>query len=263
MTARASAILDAAGAALAGLADLLLPEVCSACSASEAGAARLCDDCNVRLLALVSLRYCPRCGTTLGPNVPIREDGCAFCPNPLPRFANVVRLGPYTHPLRRVVQGLKYHRRETMRRRLGLMLAQAVAGRDFEPPPEVIMPVAMHWRRRLARGYDHARNLARTVGRQLELPVGHELVRVRNTPPQVHLPRSQRIKNVRGAFSVHRGAGLRGAHVLLIDDVTTTGATANEAARALLSAGASRVTLAVVAKAEPPRAYADYLPGSD
>ena len=84
--------------------------------------------------------------------------------------------------------------------------------------------------------------------------MAHELVRVRNTPPQVRMPASRRAANVRGAFAVRRGA-LEGTSVLLVDDVTTTGATANEAARACLNAGAQRVGLAVLAKAEAPTAY--------
>ena len=92
----------------------------------------------------------------------------------------------------------------------------------------------------------------------LGLPVGDELVRVRNTPPQVNLSRTGRMANVRDAFAVRHAAGVRGANVVLTDDVTTTGATANEAARTLLRAGANDVTLAVLAKAEPPRAYAGH-----
>jgi len=152
-----------------------------------------------------------------------------------------------------------------MRRRLGEMLGQTVSagisGDDDEGGFDLVMPVAMHWRRRLVRGWDHARTLARAAARKLGLPVGNELHRVRNTPPQVHLPRSRRIENVRGAFSVTpRGAkALDGAHILLVDDVTTTGATANEAARTLLRAGAARVVLAVIAKSEPPTAYTEHV----
>ena len=76
-----------------------------------------------------------------------------------------------------------------------------------------------------------------------------------HTPPQAHLPKTRRIENVRGAFSVSDPKVISGARVLLVDDVTTTGATANEAARALLAAGASQVVLAVIAKADPPKAY--------
>ena len=98
--------------------------------------------------------------------------------------------------------------------------------------------------------------IAARVARNLDLPVGDELIRIRHTPPQVRLPRTRRIQIIRGAFSVSSPRSLAGTNVLLVDDVTTTGATANEAARTLLQAGASKVTLAVVAKAEPPTAYA-------
>ncbi len=96
------------------------------------------------------------------------------------------------------------------------------------------------------------------TGKQL----GDQLIRVRHTPPQVHLPRTRRIENVRGAFAVRTKRRIEGARVVLVDDVTTTGATANEAARTLLKAGASNVHLAVIAKAEPPRAYETAVTGS-
>jgi len=245
----------------------VLPRACAACESPDISAGGLCTECNISLLGLVSLSYCPRCGSSIGPNIPVREDGCPGCPGTLPRFARVCRLGPYTDPLRIVIRELKYRRRDTMRRRLGQMLGKAVsagiADDDDEGGFDLVMPVAMHWRRRIVRGWDHARTLSRAVARELGLPVGNELYRVRNTPPQVHLPRSRRIENVRGAFAVTpRGAkALAGAHILLVDDVTTTGATANEAARTLFRAGVARVVLAVIAKSEPPTAYAEHVGG--
>ena len=120
----------------------------------------------------------------------------------------------------------------------------------------MVAPVPMHWVRRLGRGWNHSSGLARRVARRLKLPMDDELVRTRNTPPQVGLPASQRAGNVRGAFAVPRPKEVAGANVLLVDDVMTTGATANEAARTLRRAGAERVIVAVVARAEPPTAYA-------
>ncbi len=241
-----------------GLADLLLPRVCAACGANRIADEHLCEDCSRELLTLVSLPYCPRCGSTIGPNIPVREDGCSCCPPILPRFARVFRLGPYAGPLRSVIRELKYRRREEMRRRLGRLLGRAVAAAGLEPPLDMVMPVPMYWRRRLSRGYDHARVLACAVAAELHLPVGDELIRVRHTPPQTHLSKSKRIKNVQGAFQLNAAGTISGAHVLLVDDVSTTGATANEAAATLLAGGASRVILAVVAKSEPPTAYTDY-----
>lgn len=252
-------LLPAVRAVVVGTADLLLPNVCSACSDADVSAEGLCQACNVKLLSLVSLPYCPRCGATLGVNVPVRDDGCYGCPTPLPRFAAVVRLAPYAEPLRRVIQGIKYRRQAVMVRRLGRMMVEAIRTHTDGSPFDVIVPVPMHWRRRLSRGCDHSRIIARSVARGLGPPMAGELIRVRHTAPQVHLPRSRRIENVRGAFALRKLADVGGANVLLIDDVTTTGATANEAARTLLAGGALSVTLAVAAKAEPPTAYAERL----
>lgn len=243
---------------LAGAADLLLPATCGACRSPEVAADGLCEPCSMALLSLVSLPYCPRCGATIGPNIPLRDDGCSACPTTLPRFSTVIRLGPYAPPLRSAIQRLKYHRHEGMLGRLGELLAEAVVARAEPETLDVVMPVPMHWRRRISRGYDHARALARQVATRLRLPVGDELIRVRHTPPQMRLPRTRRIEIIRGAFGLSSEAAVQGSHVLLIDDVTTTGATANEAALMLLRGDALEVTLAVVAKAEPPTAYAGH-----
>jgi ComF family protein len=249
-------IVEGARACLQGLVDLVLPSVCAACGSREVAADGLCAECGVKLLSLAAAPCCPRCGTGLGPGVPVREDGCFACPDPMPRFARVFRLGAYADPLRSVIHHIKYHRQDGLHRRLGRLLAEAVVAGDLEAPLDLVLPVPMHWLRRLLRGYDHARLLADTIAKELRLPAGGELIRVRHTPPQARLPRTRRTENVRGAFAVTGRAAVEGARVLLVDDVTTTGATADEAARTLLAAGASTVLLAVIAKAEPPRAYA-------
>jgi len=199
----------------------------------------------------------------LGPNIPPRPDGCGQCHASLPRFARVYRLGSYAGCLRKAVRDLKYHRKLRLRGRLTALLAERIrADRSaYEAPVDFdfVLPIPMHWLRRLGRGFDHARSIASGLARQLHLPMGCELIRVRNTPPQVRLSRTRRMENVRGAFAIRDPAAVAGANVLLVDDVTTTGATANEAARALLDARAASVTLAVLAKAEPPRAYAHCL----
>lgn len=260
MKAPWAAILSGTRALLDGAAGLWVPPVCPACEAEEIAADGLCRECSLRLMALVAMRYCPRCGATVGPNIPVYEDGCPLCPRPVGRWDRLVRLGPYRPPLSSAVRQLKYRRRRILPR-LAPMLAQAVGTCCPDAAFDMVVPVPAYWRRRLARGQDHSRVLARGVAAALDLPVGRELARVRNTPPQVHLPRSRRIENVRGAFEVGSPRAVAGTHALLVDDVTTTGATANEAAKTLLSAGASRVTLAVVAKSEPPAAYAETAAG--
>ena len=246
----------------AGLADMLLPAVCPACGQADISAAGLCDECNVELLSLIALPYCPRCASTLGPNVPARQDGCNECPTPLPRFAGAVRLGPYAGPLRQAVRDLKYYRSDIMLALVGKMLARAVAGKCEGESFDFIVPVPAHWRRRLGRGTDHSMSLARAAARHLSAPVERELIRIRHTPPQTHLSRTRRLANVRNAFAAPTPRAVAGANILLIDDVTTTGATVNEASRTLLKAGASRVTVAVIAKSEKPTAYAEHFSGA-
>ena len=237
--------------AVRSVSNLLLPDLCAGCGQPDAQSEGLCSPCSEQLLELVCLPYCPRCGATLPPERNAHEEGCRDCPTPLPRFTSVVRLGPYTDCLRTLVGELKYRRRALLLDRLGRMLAQAARTRLPDETFDVIQPIPMHWRRRMTRGSDHARTLAFAVARPMGLYVGDHLVRVRNTPPQVHKSRTGRIENIRGAFTAGGANALAGANVLLVDDVTTTGATANEATRVLLAAGAVRVTLAVLAKSEP------------
>lgn len=243
---------------LTGLVDLLLPNVCPGCRGAAVEKGGLCEACSVKLLSLVALPYCPRCGATLGPNVPIYPDGCWRCPTPLPRFSRVFRLGPYAQPLKRAIRDLKYRGRAGVTRQLCHLLAQVVETIEEDAKPDILVPVPMYWTRRIWRGMDHAQLLGEWLEAELQVPVERQLVRIRNTPPQVHLNRAQRATNVRRAFKVASKASVRGARVLLVDDVTTTGATGNEAARTLLRAGASSVTLVVLAKSEPPRAYTQH-----
>ena len=130
------------------------------------------------------------------------------------------------------------------------------------PPPEVLVPVPLHWSRQFARGFNQAELLAHALAelspglrpyerahseRALRLPVERMLRRVRDTGTQTVLSRGERLGNLRGAFALGRGAlgrgaGVSGRHVLLVDDVLTTGATLDACARVLLSAGAASVT---------------------
>jgi ComF family protein len=243
-----------------GAVDLVLPAICPACQNRPPTVDGLCDTCATERLTLLAMPYCPRCGTTLGPGVPRNPGGCGRCPTPLPRFARTVRLGPYAGAIRQTVKQLKFQRGDFLSIATADLLACAIDATDDLPATDVVVPIPAHWRRRLSRGRDHAGLLARRLGRQLGLPVEPLLVRTRSTPPQTHLSRTARLANVRNAFATRRPDELQGANILLVDDVTTTGATASECARAMLASGAQHVTLGVLAKSEPREAYAEYLP---
>ncbi len=241
---------------------LLWPEVCAGCGCGDEVREGFCANCSRDLLSLAALSYCPRCGATVGLGIRADEDGCYACPSTMPRFAHLVRVSPYAAPLRQTIIWMKYRRRSHVAGHVGKLLAGAVSARCDVASIDLVLAVPMHWLRRLGRGWNQSDALADSVAGRLGLPVGDELIRTRNTPPQVRLPASSRAANVRGAFAVTRPGSLRGAHVLLIDDVLTTGATANEASRTLLAAGAKKVTVAVLAKAEPPTAYEQQVAGS-
>ena len=122
-----NAVLRAAGACAAGMADLLLPGVCGACRQPGPLHDGLCQRCQLELLALVAVPSCPLCGGSLGPNIPARPDGCGQCADTLPRFTRTYRLGSYTGPLRLAVRELKYRRQLRLRRRLTRLLAERSA----------------------------------------------------------------------------------------------------------------------------------------
>jgi predicted amidophosphoribosyltransferase len=115
---------------------------------------------------------------------------------------------------------------------------------------DVVAPIPLHWRRRLAHRTNSSAVLAEVVSTKLALPRADGLLRrTRSTQRQLEVTPSKRWTNVRKAFAVRAGYHLRGAHVLLVDDILTTGATCSEAARTLLDAGAARVSVVVVARA--------------
>lgn len=110
---------------------------------------------------------------------------------------------------------------------------------------DVLVPVPLHYMRLLSRGFNQARDLARGVG----LPVAPALRRIRQTSSQADLPAGRRQANVRGAFRLTRRASVNGQCVVLVDDVSTTGATLDACARVLLHGGAREVRALIAARA--------------
>ncbi len=115
---------------------------------------------------------------------------------------------------------------------------------------EVVVPLPMHWARRLQRGANAPDVLAERLARRLGVPLCPMLARRRHTAPQASLARAARLTNLRQAFGLRGSYNCRGARVLLVDDVLTTGTTCGEATRVLLRHGAATVSVAVLARAE-------------
>jgi ComF family protein len=218
---------------------LFFPERCPACDALVA-APGLCARCAVSLYPTAPC--CPVCALPAQAAVLCRR--CRLAPPPYRALIAPWRYGgELAIALRRFKYGgARGAGRPELARALGSLLAPALLG----TAADVIVPVPLHAGRLRERGFSQAHALAAAL--RLPMPVAPLLARVRATKVQAGLGRAARLGNVAGAFAAAPGA--RGRHVLLVDDVVTTGATVAACARALRHAGAASVTVAALARAE-------------
>ena len=208
--------------------------------------------------SLLLPRSCAGCQT------PIDSGDLPFCPpclEGLPRlsppwgvrsgtaFDQVVSPFRYEAQVRDLILALKYQGRLSLCSFFAQEIAQAVSSRLGSDPAVGIVPVPLHPTRLRERGFNQAQILARKLGDRLRLPVVAQLLqRRRPTLPQADLSRSERLRNMRGAFQILRRVPFKvPGTVLLVDDVYTTGATADACARVLRRAGATKVIVATVA----------------
>ncbi len=240
---------------LESLLDTVLPQTCVACGAWIPGRDGLtCAACRERITALLALSACPRCGRSVPP-FGGHSRGCGACQREdFWNVAGVARCGPYEQPLADLLTGLKYGGQRRNAVYLGRLLAGAIRRAAWSDSLQALVPVPMHWRRRLQRPVDHARALAEEAGRTLGIPVRCAAVRrVRHGPSQTSTTsRTQRFENVRGCFGASRWADVRGQVVCIIDNLLVSGATIHEVSKVLRKAGARRIYAAVVARAVMP-----------
>lgn len=175
---------------------------------------------------------------------------CGACIAEPPAFDAAVAACVYAFPVSPVISQFKYGARLALAGWMADALAQAVSARG-RAEVDWILPLPLSRERMAERGFNQAALIAAGVARRLALPLHRdELLRVRHTAPQASLDHAERKRNVRGAFDVAPGAGIADQRIALVDDVMTTGATLDAAARALKRAGAARVEAWVVARAD-------------
>jgi ComF family protein len=184
--------------------------------------------------------------------VPGGSQLCIACASETPSYSGARSFGYYGGELGLCLRAIKFQGRRNLAAHIGPLMARTAAAGFGRTAIDTMVPVPLHPRRHRQRGFNQAALLAQEVSRCLAVPVETRLlVRVRPTAPQVGLDNQQRRVNVRGAFSCPYPPGIQGASVLLVDDIMTTGATAESAAAALKEAGAARVWVLSAARAVP------------
>ena len=256
-TRLAGSLTESLFSGLAGLADLAVPPQCLMCDTLTAEPGACCAQCWQKL-RFISEPYCAISGRPFeyDPGAGAVSPEVLAAPPPYNRARAAVI---YDSASKGLVTRLKYGDRLDLAPWMAQWMVRA--GRELLEPGVIVLPVPLHATRRIGRRYNQSAELARHVAKSCGLDCRPGLLtRSRKTRQQVGLSASKRERNVAGAFRVPAQARgvVRGSNLLLVDDVFTSGATANAACRVLLRAGAARVDILTFARVEPTATEALY-----
>ena len=211
-----------------------------------------------------STPFCTKCGREFESKEAfknIKNPVCGVCREKEDSlfYDSVISLGEYDGVLKEMIHLYKYNKRERLNKVLGFLLLQKIKNSTLTLNTDILIPVPLYWLRKRLRGFNQSEELARFLSKGLGIPVATLLSRRKNTKPQVFLSVSERIKNVRNAFSINwltqkvempfmSGLhSIKGKSIILIDDVVTTGATVNECSKVLKKLGAREVNVVCLA----------------
>lgn len=224
--------------------DLVFPQHCISCAeAIKLEEHVLCSGC-IADIGFIQQPYCFKCGVPadLSYEFPHKEFVCGVCRLSPYHFDRARSLGFYDTVLRATIHHFKYRKQMRVLTEMDLLLEKYFLEVPDFCPGFTVAPIPLHFNKMKERGFDQAFLIARQVARVLKLPLeGGLLRRVKATNPQATMTRMERARNIKGAFEVNRPELLVGKNILLVDDVFTTGATVNEAAKVLKKKGAGKV----------------------
>jgi ComF family protein len=227
--------------------DFCFPQQCPCCEAFHESATLLCDECEAEMAKLSAAPRCEQCA------MPAKEHG-APCPHCMSRglgpFDRVVCVGVLRDPIKAVIHQAKYAGRWTLEEYLADCALQREDMRELLGTADCLAPVPLHRRRQVQRGYNQSDVVARRMAGKLT--VVRPAVRVRDTRTQTELrSREARAENLHDAFLLVRPKQIADRHVVLVDDVLTSGATLLSLARTLKAAGPASLSAIVMAVADP------------
>jgi competence protein ComFC len=233
---------------LTALSSLFYPATCVVCSSPVERTEYLCENCRDRAPRIVS-PFCAKCSEPFSGAI-TQTFRCANCAQRTLHFDSAVAAYRSRGLVRKLVHEFKYGHHRHLRHPLAEWLGENMTdprlrGRRFD----LIVPVPLHPARERERGFNQAALLAQLLARQIAVPLRAVLERIRYTKTQTAYDRAERMENLLDAFRLRKNVNVRELHVLLIDDVLTTGSTLSECARVLKEAGAISVHAATAARA--------------
>lgn len=228
----------------------IFPDNCRICDEPLLGYSRapICPKCLDAPKPLTPEIFCVRCRTPFLRERALDENGmCRLCAAGAASFDAAYAWGGYEGVLKDLIHCFKFHGMRSLSKPLGGYLFEAFPRNERI---DAIVPMPIHWTRRMVRGFNQCELLARELSRHTGVPVLKPLARVKRTEKQSNLAGAKRRRNVGGSFGPRGAEAVRGKRLLLIDDVLTTGATVNEASKVLKRHGATRVAVLTVARVD-------------
>ncbi len=229
---------------------LIFPDNCRICDEPLTGYGRapVCRKCLESPRPLTAEIFCAKCRMPFLRERALDEGGlCRICAAGASAFDAAYAWGGYDGVLKDLIHCFKFHGMRSLGRQLGQYLAEAMPRTERI---DAIVPMPIHWTRRMVRGFNQCESLAAELSRHTGLPVMKALKKTRRTEKQSVLAGAKRRRNVRGSFGAVDAGAIKGKRLLLLDDVLTTGATVNAAAAELKKHGALRVAVLTVARVD-------------